>query len=213
MNIPPRVIWRLSFGQNEDSDLISPKCPWERESPCLRETTIWLTSLFKVGHFILEGNRKMKGSSVYLATARSSLTFYVFEDESRHYKYYHCIHISPPGKNSFFSACLYCHPFMKVCECGLWLNVLKNSQGEDPFISQASAITEACSHRHNHLLELLEIGSPKRYGLGVYHSIQGNFCRCHSNKSLFWEVCPVISTGHCTWNIYFLLSYKMKVFT
>lgn len=31
MNIPPRVIWRLSLGRNEDSDLISPKCPQERE--------------------------------------------------------------------------------------------------------------------------------------------------------------------------------------
>lgn len=52
---------------------------------------------------------------------------------------------------------------MKVCECGLWFDVSENSQGDEPFISQTSAITEACSHRHNHLLELLENGSPKWY--------------------------------------------------
>lgn len=74
---------------------------------------------------------------------------------------------------------------MKLCECRLWLDVLENSQGEEPFISQASAITGACSHRHNHLLELVEIGSPKRYELGVHHSIPGNLCRCHSNKNPF----------------------------
>lgn len=82
MNIPLRAIWRLSFGRNKDSALISPKCPWE--SPCLRETAIWLTSLFKAGHFIWEGNGKMKGPSVYLAKAHSSLTFCIFEDESEH---------------------------------------------------------------------------------------------------------------------------------
>lgn len=67
----------------------------------------------------------------------------------------------------------------------MWLDVLENSQGEEPFISQAWAITEACSHRHNHLLELLENGSTKWCGLRVHHSVQGNFFKCHSNKSLF----------------------------
>lgn len=116
----------------------------------------------------------MKGPSAYLATACSVLTFCIYENKSSHNtKLSQCtIPISPPAI-LFFLACLYCHHFMKVCECGLWLNVLENSQGEEPFISQASAITEACSHRHNHLLELLEIGSPKRYGLGVHHSIKG----------------------------------------
>lgn len=33
---------------------------------------------------------------------------------------------------------------------------------DEPFISAASVITEACSHRHNHLLECLEIGSAKK---------------------------------------------------
>lgn len=78
----------------------------------------------------------------------------------------------------------------ELCECRLWLVVLENSQGEEPFISQASAITEAYSHRHNHLLKLLEIGSPKRYGLGVHHSIQGNLCRCHSSKIIFSVFVP-----------------------
>lgn len=72
-----------------------------------------------------------------------------------------------------------------LCRCGLWLDVNENSQGEEPFISQAAAITEACSHRHNHLLELLEIGSPKWYGLRVHQSIQDNFYRCHSSESNF----------------------------
>lgn len=129
----------------------------------------------------------MKGPSAYLATTRSALTFCIYENKSSHNtKLSQCtIPISPPAiLFFFFSACLYCHHFMKVCECGLWLNVLENSQGEEPFISQASAITEACSHRHNHLLELLEIGSPKRY-----HSIQGNLCRCHSSKNIFLCLC------------------------
>lgn len=98
---------------------------------------------------------------------------------------YHSVRTSTRENWGVFSVCLYCHCFMKLCGCKLWLDVLENSQGEEPFISQASAITEACSHRHNHLLELLEIGSPKRYGLGVHHFIQGNLCRCHSNKILF----------------------------
>lgn len=187
--------------------LYPPSVP---ESLCLRKTTIWLTSLIKVGHFIWGANRKKW--RVFLATARASPTFVSLRMKADITKYYHCIRISPPA-NRAFSACLYCHRFMKVSECGLWLDVLENSQGEEPFISQASAITEACTHRHNHLLELLKIGSPKWYGLGVHHSIQGNFCRCHSNKNLSCWL-PVMSTGHNTWNIYFLLllSYKINVY-
>lgn len=45
----------------------------------------------------------------------------------------------------------------------LWLDVPQNSRGDDePFISAASVITEACSHGHNHLLECLEIGSARK---------------------------------------------------
>lgn len=91
---------------------------------------------------------------------------------------------------------------MKVCECGLWLNVLENSQGEEPFISRASAITEACSHRHNHLLELLEIGSPKRYGLGVHHSIQGNLCTCHSNENILSVLVEPLGVKHLLCNVH-----------
>lgn len=155
----------------------------------------------------------MKGPSVYLAKAHSSLTFCIFEDESEHNNMLsQCTHITSRELRGVFSACLYCHCFMKLCECRLQLDVLENSQGEEPFISQASAITEACSHRHNHLLELLEIGSPKRYGLGVHHFIQGNLCRCHSNKILFSvlaeslgvNVCSLMSTGQ---SIYIYILY------
>lgn len=187
MNIPPRVIWRLSLGRNEDSDLISPKCPQERERVLASgkqpsgwpRCSKWVTS-FERG---MEKWRVPQPIWQRLAQRSPFVSMRIKAAITQNYPsvlYRYLLQQS----FFFFSACLYCHHFMKVCECGLWLNVLENSQGEEPFISQASAITEACSHRHNHLLELLEIGSPKRY-----HSIQGNLCRCHSSKNIFLCLC------------------------
>lgn len=208
-----------SFGHNDDSALISSKCPWEKVLAS-GKTAIWLTSLLKAGHFIWEWNWDMKGPSVYLARAHSPHLLYHCGWNQHNKILSQCTQIICPELPSF-STCLYCHCFMKLCECRLWLVVLENSQGEEPFISQASAITEAYSHRHNHLLKLLEIGSPKRYGLGVHHSIQGNLCRCHSSKIIFsvfaeslgGNICPFIPTGQSTWRIYFSLplSYKIHI--
>lgn len=142
------------------------------------------------------------GASLYLVTDCSSLTFVALRVKSAITKHFHCICLLPPANS--VSACLYCHHFMKgvYCKCGTWLNVLENSQGEEPFISQAWAITEACSRRHNHLLELLENGSTKWYGLGVHHFVQGNFLKCHSNKSLFSVLAKASWEKRFPWHVY-----------
>lgn len=141
-----------------------------------------------------------------MAKGRASLTLCALKANVANC--YHSVHgsLSANCKALFLSACLCCHCSVDLCECRLWLDVLENSQGEEPFISRASVITQACSHRHNHLLEVLEIGSAKRLGLGACRLVQGNLCWCHSKKfplsvlaqSLWVNVCPLMSTGQNT---------------
>lgn len=166
---------------NEDSALMSPKCPWKRVLASGRQPSGW-PCCSKRSLLLRWEPKKMKGAWVW-PKSFSSLTFCIFKDEREHDKTFPMrMQISP--HQAVFSAHSYCHCFRKLCECRLWLDVLENSHGEEPFISQASAITGACSHRQNHLLEFVENGSPKRYGPGVHHSIPGNLHRCHSNKIL-----------------------------
>lgn len=181
MSIPLRVIWRLSFGRNKDSDLISPKCPWESLP---RGNNHLVDLAVQCGSFHLRGESKNEGSLSLCGHSSLNAHICIFEDESRHNKILSLYtHVTSSKQRVSFS--MFVLPSFYE---GVWVWAVvgcENSQGEEPFISQGSAITEACSHRHNHLLELLEIGSPKWYGLGVHHSIQGNFCMCHSNKNHF----------------------------
>ena len=172
MNIPLRVIWRLSFGRNKDSDLISPECPWES----LPGGNNHLFDLaIQSGSFHLSGGSKNEGSISLFGRGSLIVHLCFFEDE-RHNRMSSLYSHIPSSKRRVVCTVIV------LCRCGLLLDVFENSQGEAPFISQASAITEARSHRHNHLLELLKTGSPKWYGLRprsdrtLFSSLGAFFC-------------------------------------
>lgn len=103
MNIPPRVIWRLSFGRNKDSDLISPKCPrGERVLASGKQPSGWPRCSKWVASFEKGIENWSIPQSIWPQLARHSPFVSLRMKAADITKWYHCITHFTSSKQSFF---------------------------------------------------------------------------------------------------------------
>lgn len=174
--MPLPAIWRLSFSWHKDSNLISPKCPCEslpRGNNHLADLPVQSGPVLLRGESNNDGSLSLFGHSSLKAHL---CVFWRWKQAQQNIMYTRVT----SSKLCFQLVCT----VIVFWRCGLYWMCWRNSQGDEPFISQASAITEACSHGHNHLLKLVEIRSLKLYWFGVDFSIKDIFCGCHWDQIL-----------------------------